>query len=153
MCGCVCILVCMHVSLWVITWITVYECVACLLGGVSLPAVRLWIRGESFGAGLCFNLELMTETPALLAPLLFVLMCPSPALCWLLSPHPSAARLSASPYKPPIPTARCLPSTLPHKLSDLPLVFPLLSAAVFTLSRSTRGPQTTKEPLKGSAGP
>lgn len=116
-CVFMCVFMCVFVSLWVILWITavspacVCVCVCAMSPGrlVLACSTTVWIRGEAFGVALCFNLELMTEPPALLAilPLL-----PNTYSVYLLAPPCTPPfTCSANPHNL-TQNAHCLPPTL-----------------------------------------
>lgn len=86
-------------------------CVCAMSPGrlVLACSTTVWIRGEAFGVALCFNLELMTEPPALLAilPLL-----PNTYSVYLLAPPCTPPfTCSANPHNL-TQNAHCLPPTL-----------------------------------------
>lgn len=90
-------------------------------------STTVWIRGESFGVALCFNLELMTEPPALLA-----FLPPPPKYLFRLSVgSPSRSPLYMSANPPNLPpkglTAHCLPF---HPLEQLACIIPLFAPSL-----------------------
>lgn len=131
MCACLC--VCVHVPVGnpvnhycvfcMCARVYVSVCVCFMSPGrlVLACSTTVWIRGESSGVALCFNLELMTEPPAFLA-ILPILSSIYPSICSLLPPLPSK-RISASSNKPP--NSHCSLSPF-HSLPQLACFFPLL---------------------------
>lgn len=144
---------------------SMYACVCAMSPGrlVLACSTTVWIRGEAFGVALCFNLELMTEPPALLAilPLL-----PNTYSVYLLAPPCTPPfTCSANPHNL-TQNAHCLPSTrLPHSACFIPFFAPSVPLLFHLLSTSCHRVHDTsacisdclialsKQRLGGSAGP